>query len=524
MTATSYKRPGTYLTEVLAPAIVSQGSSLSTAVILGAHPRGPIAPTLCTSWSQFARLYGDFVVGLVPTDLQFAVYLFFQNGGGNVWVQRVLDGSEATATFAIQDREGSAQTTVNLSAVNPGIWGNNISYGIADTGITGYFDLYVFYNGVQQERFGGLSIDPTNPQYILNVVNSPTQGSRFVTAARPALTGTPTLANQIPALTGSGSPFVLAPVALAMGADQAAAPILTAWQAALALCDTIGNPLTLNLAGQIGSTFINAGIAWCEARGDSMLVIDPITTVTGTAPTAAAQVTAAASFVGANGSSSYSALYYPRLVIADPTSASPGATRVVCPGGAVLGRFSATDSAVGVQQTPAGEVYGRLSNVLGTEVPVSDSDADTLNPLGINAIRRRAGVGICIMGGRTLRQVGTADRYISVRRTLIYVKALLAAATAFALFEPNDEQLWQHVDAVCESALTTFWQGKGLRGASASDAFYVQVDDVNNTQTTVANGELHIDTGVAPLTPAEFIGIQVSQYNGSVTVTDSLAA
>jgi hypothetical protein len=522
MVATSYKRPGTYLTEVLAPAIVTQGSSLSTAVILGTHNRGPVAPTHITSWSQFARLYGDFVPGVAPSDLQLAVYLFFQNGGGNVYVQRVLAGSEATATASLLDREGSAQATLTLNAVNPGIWGNSISYGIADSGITGYFDLYVFYGGAQQERFAGLSIDPTNPQYVLNVVNSPTQGSRFVTAVRPTLTGSPSLSNQIPALTGSGSPFVLAPVALASGADQAAAPVLANWTAALALCDTIGNPLTLNLAGQIGSTFVNAAIAWCEARGDSFLVIDPITTVSGTAPTAAAQVTAAASFVGANGSSSYSGLYYPRLVIADPSSASQGATRVVCPGGAVLGRFSAVDAAVGVQQSPAGEIYGRLSNVLGTEVPISDTDADTLNPLGINAIRIRAGVGVCLFGARTLRQTGQADRYISVRRTLIYVKALLAAVTAFALFEPNDSQLWQQIDAVCESALTTFWQAHGLKGASASDAFSVQCDEVNNTTQTVASGELHIDAGVSPLTPAEFIGIQVSQYNGSVTVTDSL--
>jgi phage tail sheath protein FI len=51
----------------------------------------------------------------------------------------------------------------------------------------------------------------------------------------------------------------------------------------------------------------------------------------------------------------------------------------------------------------------------------------------------------------------------------------------------------------------------GLRGANNAQAFFIKCDAENNTATTIANGEVHIQVGVALQYPAEFIVIDLSQ-------------
>lgn len=522
MVVTQYKRPDTYLNEVLAPAVSDTGISMSTSVLVGTNARGPLAATLVTSWAQFTSLYGGFIPGTVPSDLQYAVYLHFLNGGRQLYVIRVVQGSEVAASAALLDREagGSTQTTLTVTAVNPGTWGNKVSYGISDSATVGYFDLTVLYNGAVVERFLTLTMDPTDQQYAPRVVNSPTQGSIYVTLTASVLSGTPTLLNSLPAVTGSGSPFVLAPVALTSGTDQSAPPVTSQWALAQSLADPIQSPVTVNLAGITTGTLISQALAYCEVRGDAFLVADAITN-TGSTPTAALEATAAAGYLNNGVASSCIATYYPRVVIADPAALQQGATRVVAAGGAVLGKYAQTDASVGVQQTAAGTTFGRLAGVLGTEVPVSDADADLLNPLGINAIRSIPGSGICLWGARTGRQVGQADKYISVRRTLIYVKAALKQQTKYALFAPNSPQLWARLEATINQFLTAFWQSGGLNGATQDDAFFVVVDATNNTPSSVASGQTNMSVGIAPLTPAEFLVINISQFNGSVTISEA---
>jgi len=111
--------------------------------------------------------------------------------------------------------------------------------------------------------------------------------------------------------------------------------------------------------------------------------------------------------------------------------------------------------------------------------------------------------------------------YVPVRRTLIYLEKSLTDLTAFALFEPNDQRLWRRLNATVSSFLTNFWSQGGLSGNTPADAFFVKVDSTNNTQTTIDNGEVHIEVGVALQRPAEFVVIKIGQFDGGTTVTVS---
>jgi phage tail sheath protein FI len=115
------------------------------------------------------------------------------------------------------------------------------------------------------------------------------------------------------------------------------------------------------------------------------------------------------------------------------------------------------------------------------------------------------------MGARTLKQDGTANRYVSMRRSLIYLKKELQGLTQFALFENNDADLWARLRTSIGVFLTGYLNQGGLAGAGPTEAFFVKCDRENNSTDTVANGEVHIEVGVALEYPAEFVVLTLSQ-------------
>jgi hypothetical protein len=178
-----------------------------------------------------------------------------------------------------------------------------------------------------------------------------------------------------------------------------------------------------------------------------------------------------------------------------------------------------TDVTRGVQKPPAG-ITARVTDVLNVETRFSSTDLDGLNQAGINIIRPVPGNGFCIMGARTL-QTGMPSRYVSIRRTLQYLRKALTDGTIFAAFEPDNTVLWDQISASITQFLTSQMQIGLLSGNTPDQAFYVICDDSINTEQSVANGEVHIEVGVALNSPAEFIVITLGQYQSTASSSAS---
>jgi hypothetical protein len=498
----AYLRPGVYVEETLTPIPSVVGSdATSVAAFLGATDKGPTAATLVTSWTQYTTLYGSWGTN---NTLTTGVYLFFANGGGQCYIGRVTGSGAAAATRTINDRNASPASTLIVNAANAGVWGNSTYITITDSTVTGYFDLTVTYAGTASsnivERFTDLTMNPADARYAPSVINA---SSNYITVtdANPSNTFN-TLDN--PALTSNQ--------ALASGSDGTA--VTTAQiVAGTSKFDSITNALVLNAPGVTGTTDVNALITYAENRGDVFVVIDG--SVSGGADVS---VTTQMSNALAYTASSLAAVYYPSLTIPNPTSYVAGATSLVPAGAAVIGQYVSTDASRGVFKAPAG-LTARLSGAVSV-IKISNADLDTMNSASkpVNAIRYIPGSGIVIMGARTLK-AGYADRYVPVRRSLIYLKKALNDLTQFAIFEPNDERLWRELTATTTNFLTDFWQQGGLRGASPDAAFYVRCNADNNPSSSIANGEVHIEVGVALQRPAEFVVIRISQYDSGAVVT-----
>jgi phage tail sheath protein FI len=213
-----------------------------------------------------------------------------------------------------------------------------------------------------------------------------------------------------------------------------------------------------------------------------------------------------------NSTSSYAAYYTPWLQAVDPSSQTRGAVKLLPPGAFVAGIIATTDLQHGPFKAPAG-LGARLNGVVMAERVLSGTDRDTLNDANINAIRTHPLGGIVVFGARTLTK-STAIRYVNVRRNLIYIKTNIKLLSEFAIFENNDSTTWSLVSQRIAQFLTGWWQAGGLRGDTIDQAFYVVCDETNNTQQTIDAGELHATVGVSLEEPAEFIVIQVGQWQG----------
>jgi phage tail sheath protein FI len=497
----AYQRPGVYVQETLNPiAPVVGPSSDSVAAFVGANDRGPTSPTLVTSWSQYVTQFGSWNTA-ASNNLPIAVYLFFANGGSQAYVTRVVGSSSAAATRTLTDRAATPLSTLVVNAKNQGTWGNNLNISIADSTVAGLFDLIIYEGGNTTadvvERFTDLSMISTNSRYAIPTVN--------------ALSNYVVLTDSLSATAGNNkNPSVITNQSLATGANGSA---ITSGNisTALALYDTISQSLVLNVAGYTDATVVNSAISYAESRDDVFVVVD------GVVDTVANQITLAASYT----SSSLAAVYYPQIIISDPTlglGASSATTTTVGAGGAVIGLIASTDASRGVFKAPAG-LTARIAGAVAVPA-LTNAELDSLNAAGapVNAIRFISGSGIVVMGSRTIK-AGYVDRYVPVRRSLIYLRKAMVDLTQFAIFEPNDPGLWRRIDSALSGFLTNFWSQGGLRGNTPAEAFFVKVDAENNTQATIDNGEVHIEIGVALQRPAEFIIIKIGQFDGGTTVT-----
>ncbi len=184
------------------------------------------------------------------------------------------------------------------------------------------------------------------------------------------------------------------------------------------------------------------------------------------------------------------------------------------PSGAMAGVITTNDNLFGVWNTPA-----NTSIVGASKLPIrlsSDQqgnlNVDALSGKSINAIRFFNGQGILIWGGRTLAGNSQDWRYLSVRRTMIFLEQSVKLAARAYVFQPNDKNTWEAVKSMITSFLTTIWKEGGLQGAKAADAFSVQCG-LGSTMTgeDILNGFMNVTVLVAPVRPAEFIVITFQQ-------------
>jgi len=200
------------------------------------------------------------------------------------------------------------------------------------------------------------------------------------------------------------------------------------------------------------------------------------------------------------------ALYYPWLV----TSSKPNS---VPPCGHVAGIYGRSDAKTGVFKAPANEeIFGALD----LETQIDNSIQDKLNPARINCLRAFPGRGIRVWGARTVGSVppDLDWLYVNVRRLFLTVRRWIDFNMGWVTFEPNNPRLWVRILRELTTFLTKLQRDGALQGATPAEAFQVKCDAENNPAESRDLGQVVIDIGLAPLSPAEFIVVRIVHRAG----------
>lgn len=255
----------------------------------------------------------------------------------------------------------------------------------------------------------------------------------------------------------------------------------------------------------------NAASAYVERRR-AILLADPPSTDPAISWDDAGEASAGANAFRIGIETRNTAVYWPPLRVAGGDIQDPA--------GPMAGLLARTDATRGVWKAAAG-VEATLRAVTGVQHPMSDAENGLINPRAINAIRVFPS-GIVSWGARML--VGfdgsgnVDDKYMPVRRTMLFIEESLYRGLRFAVFEPNDEPLWAQIRLAAGSFMNTLFRQGAFAGAKSSDAYFVNCDASTTTPTDINLGIVNVVVGFAPLKPAEFVVLTVTQIAGQDAV------
>jgi phage tail sheath protein FI len=554
-----YLAPAVFVEETSFRAKSIEGVGTSTAAFVGMTARGPVSlepsdpsPPLLTSFTDFERYYGgvdDLTIGsgAARNYLALAARAFFNNGGGRLYVSRILGtgakpakqvdldadkkmklGARSAggsliagtaANYRVVISETDLPTTVALALKQPP--GTLVQVGNAFS-VVGVDDIASSDDACSIVTFGIIVLDPTGPVYETGGLGVHPKHPRYIGAvlgatppiASDALTN-PVIITIDPSLKpkdiavglmkDKDGDTGLRTVDLSGGLDGTDGPSEDDYQTAF---DSLLANENISIVAAPGSSSFAAAakvnqilIGHAEKRRSYRIAV--LDTPSGLS---IEQVQALKGKID----STYAALYYPWITIGNPVAATDPLqpTEInVPPSGAVCGIYARTDVERGVWKAPANET---VTGAIGLERDVRFGEQEILNPLGINCVRALPNRGIRVWGARTISS-DPEWKYVNVRRYFLYLEASIDRGTQWAVFEPNGEALWANIRSTVSDFLYNEWVSGALLGTKPEEAFFVRCDRTTMTQNDLDNGRLVCLVGVAALKPAEFVIFRIGQ-------------
>ena len=105
-------------------------------------------------------------------------------------------------------------------------------------------------------------------------------------------------------------------------------------------------------------------------------------------------------------------------------------------------------------------------------------------------------------------------KYISTHRYFNYLRESIDEGTQFAVFEPNNQALWQRIKRTVGDFLLNEWRDGALFGETPEQAFFVKCDAETNPKEVRELGQVVTQIGVAIVKPAEFVIFRIQQTAG----------
>ena len=469
----SYKAPGVYVQDVVSGSQSITQASSSVGILIGVTRSGVInVAQKIGSWTEFIAKYANGLDTpfLENSYLPYAVHGFFTNGGKELYIGSVKKN-------AVKATKTSTANSITATASTEGKWGNDIKVSIKKN--ADYSDDYKAFDvTIAVGTNDSVTISDVTLADISTLVMANSKAKQWLSVF--------TVGDNIEAL--AEEEFTLA------GGTDGDELTDSDYTNALSMIDILDDVTMVAIVGQTSKVVNDALLAYCDNNSLFPIIDMPIGSTTEETKAYRKSINA---FTGA--------LCHPWGKMNDPLT---NTLKAVPTAGHVMGVYARIIESRGIHKAPAG-VDATVRGFVEMEYQLSPTQIGTLNPIGVICITSRPNAGIVLWGARSLNSTDTTMRYVTDGLLNLNIKKSLYNGTQFAVFEPNDKSLWSKVQAICKSFLETLRTSGALKG-TADEAYYVTVDETNNTDDTIAEGQLNIEVGYSPVKPAEFVIIKLA--------------
>ena len=236
----------------------------------------------------------------------------------------------------------------------------------------------------------------------------------------------------------------------------------------------------------------NLVVDMCEKRGDCFFIMDLYSDDGNPTSGQIDQVVSYAAEYDTN----YAAAYYPWIKILDTYNNKI----VTVPPSVVLPSVYASSDKVSAEWfAPAGLNRGGIPIAVKVTDRTTHEERDTLYEGKVNPIAAFPGSGIVVWGQKTLQNNHSALDRVNVRRLLINIKKFFASTAKYLVFEQNVASTRNKFLSIVTPYLESVQQRSGLY------AFYVKMDEQNNTPDIIDQNILYGQIYLKPVKTAEFI-------------------
>ena len=477
-------------------------TATARSAFVGRTLRGPVnRPVLLRNFAQFQQVFGGL---WQPSLLGYAVEQFFDNGGTEALIVRVVNGARS-ATLTLK----AGSQTLRLQALRPGtreFLRASVDYdNVAQDDLFNLTVQRVRSHGAgqveDQELFPRLSVLPTAKNYLpagiahsalIRVIGA-------VPALRPDRTLDPAsgLATAYIASNSDGddgAPLTDYDV-IGSSAERTGLFALSHVDAFNFLCIP---PLSRDR--DVGPSALLVAARYCKERR-ALLIVDP----------PSAWQTADDALVGLrdwNFSNENALMYFPWVLAHDKLR---GHFESFAPCGAVAGMLARCDEAFPVW-APAAQEEAILRPGYRPACLVSEDRRAKLAMLGVNTIQSVRSSGRIAVRPRTLAAGSAANadwRYLPERRLALYILNSIVLGTRWtARAKPHPE-----IAEVAAAQVRQFLEGLYRAGAfgtrSMEDAFFVVADQRINSAES--GGDFQLVLGFAANREHEFHSFRISQ-------------
>lgn len=466
-------------------------SPTATWFVVGLTERGPAAtPKLVTSIADYETVFGQYVS---YGDTYEQVQTFFEEGGAQVYVSRVVGASATAGTLAVPNT--ASGTALTLTAKGAGAWSSNLTATLMPIGTGKTLKLYLSGDLVYN------SGEVATAAALVAKVNNSAVATKYATAA----IGTGTFSN------------ISSATAFSAGDDDRSNIVDQDWMTAL---DAFGSDLgagCVSLPGFVTSgnaESVHADILEHCHTNHRMAILSVPSSYT------ASQAGDHAEAMSAYDYAEYGALYWPWVTM----NLDDGTELTISPEGYIAAKRSVAFNQTGPWVAYAG-LISQATFVTGLAEAVSKTVGDALDEQRCNSLRIING-STRAYGFRSLSSDEDNFRFLNAREMLNHVVVQAESVLEDLVFSPIDGRraLFSNVESRLIALLEPIRLSGGLyeafdaQGKRIDFGYTVTVNDAINPLSQLAGGLVKAKVGIRVSSVGDQIQVDVTKSNLTASV------